>query len=380
MMKFYNLEFILILSPPRSCSTLLERILLESEAVAGQINEPWAQLPFTENESNRETYAYNYILSRLEKIVYEKQENQFLIIIKDISYLILPGEVFSRYALLFKKIILLIRNPLLSAISLCRTLISTAKYYKDATYLNGHGKILGYETWDMLEKEALNKNDFRLCPFIFEEYIENVEPSTKQNQSNIVKKLNSNSAIAWILGWLSIEKQFNQAIFLEKNVFIIDATYFRLSPSYCMMKLSQFLEVKFVNPFLNLSENSSLRFKKGYEKVDGVTPFFDKALFSLKIFPPFEKTITPLKLPVNLENYLTNKDNPYITYLNLLRLSTRHFNSNQKKHSVFPMRKLKKIDPLFLYCIKRISSKGHAEKVLCKLKHLLRKNLKRKVK
>src|SRR5687767_5943247 len=113
------LRLVSIIAPPRSSSTALERLLLESPDADGQFNEPWSLLDSPE----RERHAYDVLLERVEALEAKTPRRPLTVVVKNIADYIPPGECFERWMALARLQLFLVRNPLLCIESLVNMVV-----------------------------------------------------------------------------------------------------------------------------------------------------------------------------------------------------------------------------------------------------------------
>jgi len=360
LLQEHDLELIWILSPPRTCSTVLEKSLIVSDDVLGQINEPWAQYDREAYpETDRVSYTIVFLEQRLRVLLKKnKKSGAKKVIVKDICYFIPLGKIFEQYAALFKKTLMLIRNPLLSTKSLLTVMVSTAKFYTDKEQLDGWAKLSGFSSWADLEENTLADKDFSLATAFFLGYSKQIETIFKEEAFTESISFLSTSygenkqAIydTWLSGWFSLASHVGALEAASTGFFVIEATLLRLFPEDFFRKMCDYLGISYSTNLIGWS-GAEVEFAKGYEKVNGVTPFFDRALSSEKIEAPLEKISSVNKLPDFYKNYfLSKKLSPYKIYTQLFMKVVDCFSSE------FDLDVVKKkvwnfssIDPVFVF-------------------------------
>ncbi|MFW9875618.1 MAG: hypothetical protein ACFFG0_21150 [Candidatus Thorarchaeota archaeon] len=171
----------LIIAPPRSGSTLIEKVLSNSKSIDLDIHEPFMEFG-RRNEDLAKTYK---IIS--EKIFNNSKSKNKQILIKEMSHDIIKKNIFKKLIKLTnKKIILNIRNPLFciesriismlkaSPIALKESTkkfienslkkefgIKSMKYKLDRILLNEYAKIKGFDSWKDYIEFFIKKRDYR---------------------------------------------------------------------------------------------------------------------------------------------------------------------------------------------------------------------------
>ncbi len=294
----------LIIAPPRSGSTLLEKVLSGSKNISEDIHEPFMEFGRREGNINE---AYQKICNLLNKSP-NKSKN---ILIKEMSQDIIRKNVFKKLLCLTNKIIILnIRDPFLCAESRIKAMLRASpialkdptkkfilnklkkrmekyefneiynKYLKnDSTEFNrklldAYAKIMNYVCWEDYVNNFIEMRDYRE----FEDFL-----------------FSDKERFMMGFGWEEIsiiEKYLENK---KMTLLIIDSTDFRTNPKKYAKQICKLWGIKY--------KKDMLTWKKGAYKHVGEV-WYSSINDSSFVKSHIETSITIDKFPVAVQEYL----------------------------------------------------------------------------
>jgi hypothetical protein len=322
-----QLSIKLILSPPRTGSTMLETALSHSSDVTMECHEPFIKVLSKSGLDLGFKNIYQLASS-------DNKNEKVVIVIKELANRLGTGKAFRQICKLSDApVLFLIRNPLLSMESRLRKIIVTMNT-KDRLILQGWLKIklcksssqtelldlysvkLGYKDWkNVLNELELNKDYSKLQELLFAEKGRLIIDPDGRN---------------------SLESQMKSLDKSNLDYTILDSTDFRLNPKNALNQICHLWSIRYGDNMINWEEGK-LRLRRGDEEIKDYS-WYDTLYKSGNILLPNEKPIPLSNFPKRIKTRLKNHDLPqYIRLLKhkkLIKLS---------KNKAF----IKKVDPVY---------------------------------
>jgi len=309
-----GLDIRLVLAPPRSGSTMLEKVLSASNTFDKAIHEPFIDYGYRGIEEAR---CYEQLLSEIEGSD---------ILIKDMAHFLTNKAVFERFvSLIDKPIVYNLRNPLLCAESRIKVMLkSTAIKPRTSTqtwlldYLaKNHSN---WETISEVEKSRLvGRQDFSIANLKLQTGLLNYYAKTKgesdweqlvsnasaeQTYSHLGDFLSSNPKRFSLsgFGWGAVGEQLAHLDKINKPYLIINNTDFRNNPEYFSKAICESWNIDYNESMLNWDEISiGEKQCRAQDKV-----WYESIINSSSVKPPTEP-VPPIKaFPEFIQNYLND--------------------------------------------------------------------------
>lgn len=217
----------LVLSPPRTGSTLMEAVLSQNRNIDFAIHEPFVQLGYYgENAED----GYKTIVEKVDSF---DKNGRINVLVKEMSHWLDAGEEYKRFLLLVSdSVLFLIRNPMLSMESrikkvlqvwemrdkpqlidwLARETQTEIGEYSLATQkrlLDTYAQKFGHESWAELRGIKFQEQDYRYFGDLLG--IEGLFPAESS-------------------GWTGLDREITYLDEANRDFMIVDSTEFRLRP------------------------------------------------------------------------------------------------------------------------------------------------------
>ncbi len=346
-----RLRTYIIIAPPRTNSSLVEHALGNSADIEHECHEPFLD---TRHENLNPEHAYQQIYEVIGGERFERSGDKTSVVIKEMSHYIAKNDEYKRLTEITKNpVVILIRNPLLSAESrIRRVLITIDMRYSVHTqrYLLDEVAVeRGFQNWtEFAEKMKLENYKEHLNFLGNKEAIERVYDTpvlTVQNHLLDLKAHKSGCA-----NWrdlvdkkLYTERDYKffeeilnsnkRRLKLEKeeftklaeevqylgeqgiSYFVLDTTDLRIAPDEQMRELCSRLGITFSSEMVRWGEKPIDFHTKQTQEHERL--WYDKLYSSSRINPPTEIPPTLDMFPVFMQTYLKESNLP--TYATLLK-------------------------------------------------------------
>lgn len=280
----------LIIAPPRSGSTLIEKVLSGSENIYADIHEPFMEFGRREGDLHK---AYEEIYSQLNKSS-DKSSN---ILIKEMSHDMIKQDIFKKLIRLTNNLVIFnIRDPLLCAESRIRSMLkaspialkeSTKEFilnklkkrlkkseYSNRELLDAYAKIMNYKNWEDYIDYFIKKKDY----IEFEDFL-----------------VSDKERFMTGFGWEEMIEIENYTKDKKIKYIIIDNTDFRNNPKRYARYLCKLWGIKY--------KEDMLTWKKGsYNHIGKI--WYASINDSIFIKHPTETKINIDKFPFPVQKYL----------------------------------------------------------------------------
>lgn len=344
-----QLNLIVIVAPPRTGSTMLQAVISKSRSVNAGINDPQSQ-----------EKCYQQIHKEVLKSSINKKNSTILL--KEMSHWIESNNEYKKLFTLADKIIVSIRNPLLSTESRIRKFIESltlkpmprvyqwlvedlkikhgftqVNLIKQKRLLNLFAETMDFEDWQVMIKELGREQNYR--------YFDGILKSDNTPTGFSVEQL----------GWNEINKYVE---YLEKNgklPIIVDCTDLRLAPEAVTKGICKKLNIRYGREMIQgwkSKDFSSLITEDTIENRNVQSLWYDSISQSEGIKLPTEKSPDLASFPKDIQNYLRFIAIPiYVSqYKSKYRVRVEGKASDETKK--IKENKLKDLDPLFSTLVK----------------------------
>jgi hypothetical protein len=341
--KQRNKKLKVLISIPRSNSTIIEFILSSSFSVSKVAHEPFLDFGYY-------NAGISSIYQKISSIINNDSRKKKAFLIKEMAHWLTKDSVYKNFLKsVDEPVILLIKNPYLSIESkikrilhgvdrknrpgLTKILLTSISQQKNRKIqdsrdgLNFFAQKKGYNSWtELIEKEVMQKRNFTMF-------------------NSIVKYFTKNSTED-IWGWKSIDEIRK---FLDKNKIkykVLEGIDFQLAPEATIYGLCKALNINFNKKMLHCSEGK-------FKKLIGHIPshsilWYEKVLSSQEIIKPDISPLSVNKFPSCMQKYLSNIALPIYKKLCLSknRLNALDYSANLKRDRI-PFQNYKTIDPIY---------------------------------
>ncbi len=306
-----RLSIRLIVSPPRTSSTLIETSLASSRNVKFSSHEPFIQAGYGNDNTD---LGYKNIYDDIGGEKFENSGQPTTVVIKELSHrLNINDEYRKLFNLARDPVLFLIRNPLLTVESRIKKIVQTlpmkarvstqqwllnhfASDLRDREpdletqirLLDHYGQSLGFLNWDDFIKFSVNEQDYR--------------------QLGDVLKIDEDRFILDASGNESMEEQIRYLEREGKGVMVLDSTDFRLSPEHVMRQLCEVWAIIYRNEMI-LWGNRDLNLQRGGKKFQDLA-WYDSLSDSKGVKPPLEIPTTLNRFPKFVQEHLLQIDLP----------------------------------------------------------------------
>ena len=348
-----TLDIKLILSPPRTGSTLMESSFSQNPLIDAQAHEPFIVSRKGDVEAGYKT-IYDIVFSISNSFPKQKQ-----VVVKEMTQWLFINNEYERFLTLIKSpIVVLVRNPLLNTESRIKKILETLglreKQAIQETLLNYYAQSKGEKNWKMFLNRYEHVPDRKIDDEAIKIYrkIENLKDSPEQAESEVFPLQR------WLLDYYAIlkghkwwkvmlnkecdncdYKQFEEILlderiygvertgwkatfeivqYLEKNgkqLIIVDSSDYRLDPKTIVSILCKKWNIPFSEKMIHWGE-------KGLGLYTGQTKshqsiWYDRLQQSKNIEPPTEIVPTIEDFPDFIVGRLINIDFPaYLSMIN----------------------------------------------------------------
>ena len=358
------IEVKLILSPPRTGSTLMESSFAQNVMIDLQIHEP-----FIDQRKSVSTEAYKKIVLASEEAESSPDHpTQFLI--KEMAHwLMLNGEHQRFLSLIEKPVIVLIRNPLLSTESRIKKVLETL-YLREKgavheTLLSYYSRKSDGKNWNEVmaiytseqsipeneEISELNKElyetltsqrlllDYYALTKGYGSWAEMIQLAFDNRDYGSFEEILTDERIFSMEdgGWEATEKLVAYMNANAKQSVIVDSSDFRLEPEQIVPRLCEVWDVPFSEGMISWGSNSK---KLSTDQTrPHQTIWYDRLQNSTGIEPPNEFCPIPSDFPASIAEHLLAVDLPI--YARLLANTSRIASGNDvtRQEVVVPVNK-----------------------------------------
>lgn len=337
----------LLISPPRTCSSMLEHMIGRAPEINVECHEPFFQVGYNKFGSDE---GYKNIYDSIKLNNREGVKNQIGIVVKEMSYWINEGEEYKKlFELTNKPIIALIRNPLLTMESKIKKVIEAIdmreRIKTQQWLLNYVAKENGFNTWHDYIASPLG-SDFSEKDSVvsFFENGETLESAYNNPTLDIQNKLLDHIARkdgyeSWrellrdklylnrdycyfedilkidnkrfnldVSGFATMEEQISYLESIKKQLIVIDSTDLRAMPESQMREICESLKISYVDAMI----------KWGDEKVDFHTEqkrphdliWYNELYSSTEVNPPNEIPPAISEFPKFVQDFIKSIDLP----------------------------------------------------------------------
>lgn len=289
----------LILSPPRTSSTLTEVILSQLEDGQRSCHEPFVDLGYYGGDAEE---GYRRILSKVED---SPQNGPVNILVKEMSHWLSVDREYERLLpLVNNPVLILIRNPLLSMESRIRKVLQVWQLREKPALvewfrqnlrketggegLDGQRNLLdefalsvGEQNWESLLERKFAEQDYRVFGELLA--VGNLFPS-------------------FCSGWEGLRDEVNFLKQTARNFVVIDSTEFRLSPQFYYQEIAGRWNVQGnhqVMGKINQIDSLEIRMYRLHYRL-----WYDTLLNSREVKPPTETVVHLGMFPESIASHL----------------------------------------------------------------------------
>lgn len=311
-LKLQNkLDLIVVIAPPRTGSTMLQSVLSKSHSIDIGINDPQGQ-----------EEGYSQIVDEAKKILIHKPVATILV--KEMSHWIHANKEYRKIFDLARKIVISIRNPLLSTESRLKKFIDSLvikpmpMVFEWLLKSQGHDQGMNISLKnqrDLLDKYAIKKGYADWKTLIEISY-------KKQNYTDFEDLLTADNSPTGFtpdqLGWAAVDEE---VIYLQKigeTPILVDSTDLRLAPEITTLELCKTLNIEFNSMMIegwNSEDFSHLITESSMEDKAVQSLWYDSISQSNKIKAPNEVSPRLSAFPDQIKDYLRTVALPAYIYL-----------------------------------------------------------------
>ena len=367
LVKSGNLRILLVIAPPRSSSTLMEKTLSFSPSVNLVSHEPFMCVGYSELDPD---LGYKSIIDSVNSRGPIKGGS--VVVIKDMAHWLTAREEHRNFfRLIYDPIMLMIRNPLLSTESRIRKVVqaisinprvSTQRYILEVFACNH-----GYKGWaqmreqmskkpnesssidvdlemadlgkayyhpdNMLQEKLLN---YFAAKSGFADWDDFVRSSLKSRDYTLLEKalkFDDHRFAPELSGWKELDRL---ADYLKANnhpFLIVDSTEFRLDPEGIMKKITDKLNIIFADGMINWTK-PLVKVSSEQERSQDLI-WYDTLMKSTNIKPPVELLPRLADFPSAVKENLKKIDFPvYFKLFGKMERIQGQMGLDQKQYSV----------------------------------------------
>lgn len=355
-----QVELIIIIAPPRTGSTMLQAVLAKSSSVDIWINDP---------QEDVYQQTYHEALNALTN------QKRVTILVKVMTHWIYPRIKYKKLFALADKVVISIRNPLLSTESKIKKFIDslTIKPIADV-----HQWLLSYistnkglSSWSNVKEEHVSKADLVTQKKLLDMYAwtegyrgwdDMINISyPKQNYSCLEGILRSNESSNTgfsmeQLGWESLGEEVKYLCEVGAEPIIVDSTDFRLMPKHVSREICRKLEMSFDRVMISgwkKTDFSHLITEKTPKDREIQYAWYKTLSESKGVKPPSERSPNLNSFPKYIRKYIAEVAMPI--YIDLYRSPYKI----QIKGRVLKDFSFKNVDPYFSNLYKLRSHPRH---------------------
>jgi len=338
-----RLRLVCIVSPARTTSTTLVKVVAHSTSIAAYVSQPF-DLPVLGDpisESEREEIAYAHICAKYDEVVSAASGSTTVIVVKEMCRNLAAPGCFERFAKVVDRFTLLVRNPLLCHASGCRKYPTWFQMHREALEaklginLDSVSNAQGFCNWDevvcysqagpdvsrlpWLADDALEQNIHprqgwteslrqellqhpfweHLCalqcqynPPVYMEFLAGIASSDKPFMARLLN--------FWINGWMAAALMWQRLELLpDDRVVVVDGSMLRARPHMIVQALCEHFSIQFSNEMVEDFEAGD----EGAGHVEETMKSVWMADTDTHIRPPQERPPTLLQLPLPLRQH-----------------------------------------------------------------------------
>lgn len=335
--KSGQLDLFVVIAPPRTGSTMLQSVISRSQSIDVGINDPQGQ-----------EEGYQQILDETHRLL--RQKSKATILVKEMSHWIHLNEEYKKVFALASKVVLSIRNPLLSTESRIKKFIESLTIKPIPKV---HAWLLDNVGRDSSLVDVNIANQMRLLDMYAESHgfanWELMVSSTYESQNytgfeGLLSADNSPTGFAVEqLGWAAIHDEVRYLQDVGQALVLVDSTDFRLMPEKVARAFCQQLNIDFDRTMIQGWEKEAFR-----HLITENTPedklvqslWYDSISKSEGVNPPNERMPALGSFPLNIQEYLRATALPI--YVELYTSEHRVKVEDETRHEG-----MKEIDPVF---------------------------------
>ncbi len=355
-----QIGLIIIIAPPRTGSTVLQAVLAKSSSVDIGINDPQEDV-------------YQQIYHEACKLLTDQKSVSILV--KVMSHWFYPHVKYKKLFALADKVVISIRNPLLSTESRIKKFTDslTIKPVADVHQwlLNYISTNKGFSSWSGVKEEHVSKADLVTQKKLLDMYAETKSYRGWDDMINIsyskqnyfcfegILRSNESSSTGFSLkqlGWKALGEKVRYLCEMGVEPIIVDSTDFRLMPKHVFRELCRKLRMSFDHVMISSwkeTDFSHLITEKTPKDREVQYAWYKTLSESKGVKPPSERSPKLSAFPEYVRKYLTNIAMPI--YVDLYRSSYKI----GVKAEVLKKFSLQDIDPYFSHLYKLRSSPRH---------------------
>ncbi|MFW5846837.1 MAG: hypothetical protein ACOCUU_01635 [Nanoarchaeota archaeon] len=294
-------DFYFIIAPPRSGSTVLEKVISNSRDISLDLHEPFMEFG---RRRGKLSVAYKNLFEQTNK-------TSGKILIKEMSHDILKKRVYKRLINLTDNLIILnIRDPLLCAesriVSILKASHISLRYSTKKFILNLLQKQLPKDTFKLYQKKFLNRDSIKLNKMLLKLYAqykgyknwqEYIREYIKEKEYREFEDflMSDNERFMGGFGWKEMSIIYDYLKKKDKRFLILDNTMFRSCPKIYTKKICEKLKLNFSLKMLNWN-------KGAYNYVGHI--WYSSVNNSSYVKPPLEQLPEIDKFPLSVQRYL----------------------------------------------------------------------------
>jgi hypothetical protein len=278
----------LVVAPPRTNSTLVEHILGNSPDIGKECHEPFfgAGRPSFDQDQ-----GYKQIYDSLGGAEFEESGKSIKVAVKDIAQWTSVHEEYKKlFSLTENPILILIRNPLLSAESRIKKILASLEKKISSEELNSKAAALGFKSWqNLIQVSTETTRDYTIFDLLLGEQIK---------------------------GWVADKSDFyelnEQVEYLDsikKPYYIVDTTDLRANPEAVVQELCALLKITYSDKMIAWGSSQAVDFHTG-QNSEGSKVWYDTLHESSKINPPTEIPLPLAMFPASTREYVQKYNLP----------------------------------------------------------------------
>jgi len=356
-----RLDIGLIISPPRTSSTLLETSVRSGPDISVAVHEPFISVKSIDQNFDD---GYRNIYESIGGKSFEESGQTLKVVIKELSHrLSLEDEYKRLFSLSNRPIVFLIRNPLLSVESRIRKIVQTlplkTRVSTQQWMLDFYARDNGYNNWQEMDEvlrrkvpgdtgtgEIYSRADLETQEKLLDYYSTKIGFRNWSGLNHYILENQDYRAVDEILqidperfildqiGKGSLEEQVRHTETEGQKAVVVDSTDFRLSPEPIMKDLCRLWSISYNSNMLSWGKRELKLTRSDHEFNDLV--WYDKLASSEGIEPPLEIPPTLSDFPASVKIHLDHGDIPQ--YSRLYRSQNRIEIDDDSKFRRFEIR------------------------------------------
>lgn len=289
----------LILSPPRTGSTLMEAVLSQNNNIDLAVHEPFVQLGYYGDNAED---GYKTLVEKVESCGNNGRVN---VLVKEMSHWLDTEEEYKRFLSLVRNpVLFLIRNPLLSMESRIKKVLQVWEVRDKPELIEWLAKEMDIRTDEYslsVQKRLLNMYAQR---FNFKDWNDLRDSKFQEQNYGVFGDLLAIKGLFPIenSGWAGLDREITYLDKSKRDFIIIDSTEFRLSPSKITQRVFDAWNMEKSESVENRSYETKkldIRMQKAHYRL-----WYDSLTRSSDIRLPTEKTPRIRDFPDQIRTHL----------------------------------------------------------------------------